>query len=507
MSNQPHDLELSGLLSLLCARELSDNEQRSLLDRLERDAQAREIYLRHMNLHAELMYRFDDRRESTVAAAASKRLSSPVLSFLGPFATTLVRRPVIYSIALVGIAFYGIFFLLSLNLRPMFLPDAPGSVEHSGAIVAKARGLDGANKPVRIGEPLKIESGTMELELKAGTKLVVEGPADWSVDGKNSVSLRAGKLFARVPQQAIGFTVETPTAKLVDLGTEFGVSVDKVGQTDVHVSKGKVQLYAGGLESRRTPQSSFTLSAGDSRRISIDASRQGRIIEQPIATAKFIQTGDKETAGKESVLPRHRIVVETSGPQLIDRPQDSHFKPAEDDLLQTSLDPKRPSVPAPSTGGRFERQFTRSLSNGRLYALESPEIHATSESFSAIDREGVKFFLNTVKSPNGYDINQIQSITGWSGGRIAQHYFVFIRFLGNSHFEHKALVEVKAPAGALDNYFEQRVRISGKDGALLATGVDAIHFVFLGLEGQSHPEAVYRELDVLGGPTPQESNR
>jgi hypothetical protein len=128
-----------------------------------------------------------------------------------------------------------------------------------------------ATSPIFSGEPLKIDSGTMEIELQAGTKLVVEGPADWSVDGHNSVSLRAGKLVARVPLDAIGFTVETPTAKVVDLGTEFAVAVNKAGTTDVQVLKGKVKLHPGTKRniSSQTDQP-IILSAGDARRVERD---------------------------------------------------------------------------------------------------------------------------------------------------------------------------------------------------------------------------------------------
>jgi len=145
---------------------------------------------------------------------------------------------------------------------------------------------------IQVGEQLRIESGTMELELNAGTKLVVEGPADWSVDGQNSVSLRAGKLMARVPKGAIGFTVETPMAKIVDLGTEFGVEVAS-GETRVHVFKGIVELSQHGSHSKvadGTSPSTLRLGAGKAVR----TTAEGIVITESVPD-KFIRSTAKSS--------------------------------------------------------------------------------------------------------------------------------------------------------------------------------------------------------------------
>ena len=42
------------------------------------------------------------------------------------------------------------------------------------------------------------------------------------------------------------FSVRTPTAVVTDLGTEFGVEVDKSGATRSYVFRGKVELRAVG---------------------------------------------------------------------------------------------------------------------------------------------------------------------------------------------------------------------------------------------------------------------
>src|SRR5690606_18004509 len=100
---------------------------------------------------------------------------------------------------------------------------------------------DGAKQKhaqVESGELLHIASGVVQLTLESGVSLTVEGPARWTITGRNQATLHAGRLLARVPSQAVGFTLETPVGRIVDLGTEFGVNVDESGSLDVYVIKG-----------------------------------------------------------------------------------------------------------------------------------------------------------------------------------------------------------------------------------------------------------------------------
>ena len=45
--------------------------------------------------------------------------------------------------------------------------------------------------------------------------------------------------------QPSSFVIRTPTATVTDLGTEFGVEVNKEGATDTHVFIGEVQIATG----------------------------------------------------------------------------------------------------------------------------------------------------------------------------------------------------------------------------------------------------------------------
>ena len=92
--------------------------------------------------------------------------------------------------------------------------------------------------------PYKIADGIIEIEYDQGVSVIIEGPAEFEVD-RAGIYLKHGRLFSSVSESGLGFTVESPYSKFVDLGTEFGVEVDSEGSSELHVIDGAVQFYAG----------------------------------------------------------------------------------------------------------------------------------------------------------------------------------------------------------------------------------------------------------------------
>jgi hypothetical protein len=99
---------------------------------------------------------------------------------------------------------------------------------------------------MRAGTVLRVERGLAELQFASGARVVLEGPAALELRSGNGARLLRGKLTAHVPGPASGFEVLSPQGKLIDLGTEFGVSVDDDGGTNVRVFAGRVKASAGG---------------------------------------------------------------------------------------------------------------------------------------------------------------------------------------------------------------------------------------------------------------------
>ncbi len=91
-----------------------------------------------------------------------------------------------------------------------------------------------------------LSSGFAELAFNNGAVVVVEAPADFNVESEDTVYLHSGKLSALAEGAgASGFRVRTDKVDIVDLGTEFGVAADMVGNIKTCVYRGSVRVIAG----------------------------------------------------------------------------------------------------------------------------------------------------------------------------------------------------------------------------------------------------------------------
>jgi hypothetical protein len=98
-------------------------------------------------------------------------------------------------------------------------------------------------RDMRPGKELRLEQGLAEIEFDRGARVILQGPAGLDLLSGSSARLVYGTLTARVPMQARGFSVLSPRGMIVDLGTEFGLSVDRKGATTVRVFKGEVEAF------------------------------------------------------------------------------------------------------------------------------------------------------------------------------------------------------------------------------------------------------------------------
>ncbi|MEQ8848265.1 LamG-like jellyroll fold domain-containing protein [Botrimarina sp.] len=88
---------------------------------------------------------------------------------------------------------------------------------------------------------LRLTRGVAQIEFLSGANVVLEAPAEIELQSAMAMRCVAGKIRANVPNPAIGFVVETPSKRVVDLGTEFAVRVG-AGGDEVHVLDGEVRL-------------------------------------------------------------------------------------------------------------------------------------------------------------------------------------------------------------------------------------------------------------------------
>ena len=149
---------------------------------------------------------------------------------------------------------------------------------HEGGL-SKSNAL---HSPVFLGDRFDIRSGLLEITYDTGAKIILQGPVEYEVESSAGGYLAIGKLTAQLEKEnqklpspacerrgerglnqsdglhsaAPLFAVRTPTATVTDLGTEFGVEVDKQGTTTSHVFRGSVNVQYSSANGK---------SAGDSR--------------------------------------------------------------------------------------------------------------------------------------------------------------------------------------------------------------------------------------------------
>lgn len=105
---------------------------------------------------------------------------------------------------------------------------------------------NGADSDLYVGRGVQtglftLESGKAQIRLDNGVELSMRGPVEFEAFGQDHLALVSGRLTANVPEQAIGFRIDTPDMEVVDLGTEFALKVDSSGESKLHVMEGEVE--------------------------------------------------------------------------------------------------------------------------------------------------------------------------------------------------------------------------------------------------------------------------
>lgn len=130
--------------------------------------------------------------------------------------------------------------------------------------------------------PLFLQTGLIEIVFDKGAKVLLEAPAAFRLESSDHMILHTGQLFALVSGNAKGFAVDTPSSRVIDLGTEFGIRVEQNGTSDLHMFKGKAELTSSsGNEDKQV----LTLTAGQATRVDTN----GQVRDIPISEQAFVR--------------------------------------------------------------------------------------------------------------------------------------------------------------------------------------------------------------------------
>lgn len=88
-----------------------------------------------------------------------------------------------------------------------------------------------------------LRSGSVELLFSNGAEVIIVGPSVFRVASADSLVLTSGSCSVHAPKGAEGFSVDTPSIRVVDRGTRFALKVEDSAGTEVHVVEGAAEVY------------------------------------------------------------------------------------------------------------------------------------------------------------------------------------------------------------------------------------------------------------------------
>ena len=258
MEHQDNSENVHRLMEELCEGDCRESRQQQLANILRSSPSARRLYVRFLSLHFWLQLRFNRYKDS---------LHESELSEL--FATGVEQRTAWHRLRSwkVSLAIAASLLLL-LPAVVWFLDASEGEklVTAELPLAAIVQGVHqcqwheqseakGVGQIVREGDRLRLEAGLAELRFDSGATAIIEGPADLTISNSRTCSLPLGKLVAKVDDRGTGFTVETDSARVVDVGTEFGLRRNSRRELHVAVFQGEVQVFANSVQRGPTSQS------------------------------------------------------------------------------------------------------------------------------------------------------------------------------------------------------------------------------------------------------------
>lgn len=264
--------EFDELFAALCDDRATDEQRAKLTELLRSSADARDNYLRYVDLHAALAVELVPTIESSIVDyhagetifADAERPLRP-----GPESAPSARRftswaTVAASLLLCVLGTWAIVSWTTQRSPDQQVAASSPSPSQTLATLAWAKDCSWKNHDILEGQPLstgtyELQSGSAMLRMTGGAELVMVGANRIEIRSAGSVQLHFGNVVVRASDDAEGFTLWTPNSEVVDLGTEFAVKVTSNGDTEVHVLDGIVEYRR-----QRTPRPSPTvMRAGD----------------------------------------------------------------------------------------------------------------------------------------------------------------------------------------------------------------------------------------------------
>jgi hypothetical protein len=336
--------ELRSLLARCADVPMTEQETVRLNELLVSDVQAQQMFVDYAMLDACLDMVWTsgeggEAGESTVADFAPSEEDAPVIiqtlpvlnapasPSYSPLGSFLLSYGVAAAVVAVGMLMG---WICQVSFPQSNRTEVAGGTPHSPAtplqpepeqvFVGRISGMvdcqwvDPRNAPVgfdrvALGRKYALVSGLLEIVYDSGARIILQGPCDYEVESGTGGYLSLGRLTAKVEKKAEGgrgkgegrkpnvplsplpsppcFLVRTPTATIADLGTEFGVEVDKSGSSKAHVYRGKVEVRVDAGNGAKVK--ALPLGENQSARVEAGKGRVARIVREPGQASAFVR--------------------------------------------------------------------------------------------------------------------------------------------------------------------------------------------------------------------------
>ncbi len=248
---QSNNLEFDRLVAAFLSGSISEEDSDRLSQYLESSHECRQRWVEQLSLHAALrtMHQSDFGLETAGQLTATTERS-------GTRSERRYRnRYLLAASSLAAALLIAALLYVWTNRDHLVLVEGPNETEllptesYVAVIVdtedarwsLDSRGSIGTE--MQVGEVLHLSSGSVRLDLPVGATVSLRGPAHVTLTGTESLKLHHGDLAARITNDDVRLQVETPSGRIVDLGTEFLVSVSESGFGTVQVLDGEVEVY------------------------------------------------------------------------------------------------------------------------------------------------------------------------------------------------------------------------------------------------------------------------
>lgn len=274
----PHWQTIHRCVSRILVGESTLPEREELALLLNREPEARRVYVAYMQESAELRWLCSDAQvgDKPQQSRTVRPPAGPPVPRRESVATWLVAASLLVLTTTFGYSLWtsdngvrqdsGVVSITPPSVVPTPSPMRPTVATVSRLVNARwAPGVVASKElsRLKVGDVVDLKSGEIELVFDEGVELLARGASRFRIESPLSVYGEHGTLSARVGESGRGFTINTSAAQIIDRGTQFGVSIDADGKTDVACFEGEVELSSNSKDDVGQPSFQDRLLQGE----------------------------------------------------------------------------------------------------------------------------------------------------------------------------------------------------------------------------------------------------